>query len=176
MRKISNEFRHLRDKFASDPNYVPTREELERYNLLDDYEIPLHTLFDAPELYKAYPNIRNITVFFDDLGKGMYAAYDPENDLAASINPFTNHGVAAALFVIILCTLYTLLFDKLGYVLVSACISIIIMWLIGKRDLKIIVPISIIVPLIMWFIFYKLLTVNIPMGVLQPLRDLVDKL
>ena len=102
--------------------------------------------------------------------------YDPENDLAASINPFTNHGVAAALFVIILCTLYTLLFDKLGYVLVSACISIIIMWLIGKRDLKIIVPISIIVPLIMWFIFYKLLTVNIPMGVLQPLRDLVDKL
>ncbi len=101
---------------------------------------------------------------------------DPENEIAASINPFTNRGVAAALFVIILCVMYTILFDKLGYVLVSACISIIIMWMIGKRDLKIIVPISILVPLVMWFIFYKLLTVNIPMGVLQPLRDLVDKL
>ena len=100
---------------------------------------------------------------------------DPENELAASINPFTNKGVAAALFVIILCVIYTFLFDKLGYVLVSACISIIIMLLIGKRDLKIIIPVSIIVPLVMWFIFYKLLTVNIPMGVLQPLRDFVDK-
>ena len=101
---------------------------------------------------------------------------DPENELAPSINPFTNKGVAAALFVIILCVLYTLLFDELGYVLVSACVSIIIMWLIGKRDLRIVIPVSVLVPLIMWFIFYKLLTVNIPMGVLQPLRDIVDKL
>ena len=101
---------------------------------------------------------------------------DPENESSASINPFTNRGVAAALFVIILCVLYTLLFDKLGYVLISACISVIIMWLIGKRDLKVIIPVSILVPLIMWFIFYKLLTVNIPMGVFQPLRDFVDKL
>ena len=101
---------------------------------------------------------------------------DPENELAASINPFTNRGVAAALFVVILCAIYTYLFDKLGYVLVSACVSVIIMRLIGKRDLKIIIPVSIIVPLIMWFIFYKMLTVNIPMGVLQPLRDLVDKI
>ena len=101
---------------------------------------------------------------------------DYENEPAASVNPFTNKGVAAAFFVIILCVIYTYLFDKLGYVLVSACISVIIMWLIGKRDLKIIIPVSIIVPLIMWLIFYKMLTVNIPMGVLQPLRDLVDKL
>ena len=101
---------------------------------------------------------------------------DTENELAASINPFTNKGVAAAFFVIILCVLYTYLFNSLGYVLVSACISIIIMLLIGKRDLKIIIPVSILVPLIMWFIFYKLLTVNIPMGVFQPLRDLVDKI
>lgn len=100
---------------------------------------------------------------------------DPENELSASINPFNNRGVAAAFFVIILCVLYTMLFDELGYVLVSACISIIIMILIGKRDLKIIIPVSVLVPLIMWFIFYKMLTVNIPMGVLQPLRDLVDK-
>ena len=101
---------------------------------------------------------------------------DPDNELSPSINPFTHRGVAAAMFVVVLCVLYTYLFDKLGYVLDSACISIIIMYLIGKRDLKVIIPISIIVPLIMWFVFYKLLTVNIPMGVLQPLRELVDKL
>lgn len=101
---------------------------------------------------------------------------DPENEPSASINPVTNKGVAAAFFVIILCVLYTYFFNQLGYVLVSACISIIIMWLIGKRDLKVIIPVSFLVPLIMWFIFYKLLTVNIPMGVFQPLRDLVDKI
>ena len=101
---------------------------------------------------------------------------DPDNELSASINPFTNKGVAAAFFVIILCILYTYLFDKLGYVLVSACISIIIMFLIGKRNFIVMILVSFLVPLIMWLIFYKMLTVNIPMGVLQPLRDIVDKL
>ena len=107
--------------------------------------------------------------------KGM-DKYDYENAPAPSLNPFRDRGVAAALFVILLCVLYTVLFDKLGYVLVSAIICMIIMWLIGKRDPKIVIPVSILVPLIMWFVFYKLLTVNIPMGVLQPLRDLVDKI
>ncbi|MBR0250549.1 MAG: tripartite tricarboxylate transporter TctB family protein [Synergistaceae bacterium] len=101
---------------------------------------------------------------------------DPENELSASINPFTHKGVAAAFFVIILCVMYTYLFDKLGYVLVSACISVIIMFLIGKRNFLTMLLVSILVPLIMWFIFYKLLTVNIPMGVLQPLREFVDKI
>ncbi len=101
---------------------------------------------------------------------------DPENEISASINPFTNRGVAAAFFVIILCVLYTYLFDKLGYVLVSACISVIIMFLIGKRNFIVMILVSFLVPLIMWLIFYKMLTVNIPMGVLQPLRDFVDKL
>ncbi len=101
--------------------------------------------------------------------------FDPDNEMSASINPFKNRGVAAAFFVIVLCVLYTYLFDRLGYVLVSACISIIIMWLIGKRNFVMMILVSFLVPLIMWFIFYKLLTVNIPMGILQPLRDIVDK-
>ena len=46
--------------------------------------------------------------------------------------------------------------------------------LIGKRDVKQIALVSVLVPLAMWLVFYKLLTVNIPMGVLQPLRDLID--
>ena len=50
----------------------------------------------------------------------------------------------------------------------------IIMILIGKRDVKQIVLVSVLVPLLMWLVFYKLLTVNIPMGVLQPLKNLVD--
>lgn len=101
---------------------------------------------------------------------------DYENQPAASLNPFKDRGVAAAFFVIALCVLYTLLFQNLGYVVVSAVISIVIMVLIGKRDPKTVVLVSVLVPLVMWFVFYKLLTVNIPMGVLQPLRDLVDKI
>ena len=49
------------------------------------------------------------------------------------------------------------------------------MVLIGKRDAKTVVLVSVLVPLVMWFVFYKFLKVNIPMGVLQFLRDLVDK-
>ena len=99
---------------------------------------------------------------------------DPMMEAAASINIVKNKGVQAAAFVIVLCAGYAALFEVLGYVLASTIIAAIIMWLIGKRDVKQIVLVSILVPLAMWFVFYKLLTVNIPMGVLQPLRDLVD--
>ena len=101
-----------------------------------------------------------------------------EDDLlaqpAASINIFKNKGVQAGMFVIVLCIAYAALFEVLGYVLISAIVAAIIMWLIGKRDVKQIVLVSVLVPLLMWLVFYKLLTVNIPMGVLQPLRDLID--
>ena len=99
---------------------------------------------------------------------------DPLMEPSASINVFKNKGVQAAVLVIVLCAAYAALFEVLGYVLASTIVAAIIMWLIGKRDIKQIVLVSVLVPLLMWFVFYKLLTVNIPMGVLQPLRDLVD--
>ena len=107
---------------------------------------------------------------------GQMKPTDPDAEAAPSMNPFKNKGVAAALFVILLCVLYTLLFDRLGYVLVSAIVSIVIMWLIGKRKPVTVILVSVLVPLVMWIVFYKLLTVNIPMGVLQPLRDLIDRI
>ena len=99
---------------------------------------------------------------------------DPLAEPAASINIFKNKGVQAGVFVIVLCIAYAALFEVLGYVLVSAIVAAVIMILIGKRDVKQIVLVSVLVPLAMWLVFYKLLTVNIPMGVLQPLRDLID--
>ena len=99
---------------------------------------------------------------------------DPLMEAAASINVLKNKGVQAAIFVIVLCAAYAALFEVLGYVLASTIVAAIIMWLIGKRDIKQIVLVSVLVPLLMWFVFYKLLTVNIPMGVLQPLKDLID--
>jgi len=99
---------------------------------------------------------------------------DPMMEAAASINVLKNKGVQAALLVIVLCIAYALLFEVLGYVLVSTLIAAAIMWLIGKRDVKQIVLVSVLVPLLMWFVFYKLLTVNIPMGVLEFLKNLVD--
>lgn len=99
---------------------------------------------------------------------------DPLAEPSPSINVLKNKGVQAGLFVVVLCIAYVALFEVLGYVLVSAIVSAIIMVLIGKRDIKQILLVSILVPLLMWLIFYKLLTVNIPMGVLQPLRTLID--
>ncbi len=101
-------------------------------------------------------------------------ADDPNVQEAASINVLSNKGVQAGLFVIVLCVVYVALFEVLGYVLASAIVAAIIMWLIGKRDVKQILLVSILVPLLMWLVFYKLLTVNIPMGVLDPLKNLID--
>ena len=99
---------------------------------------------------------------------------DPVIQPAASFNFLKNRGVQAAAFVIVLCAAYAALFEVLGYVLISSIVAAIIMILIGKRDVKQIILVSVLVPLVMWFVFYKLLTVNIPMGVLEPLKNLVD--
>jgi len=99
---------------------------------------------------------------------------DPMTQPAASLNLLKNKGVQAAAFVILLCIAYAALFEVLGYVLISTIVAAIIMIQIGKRDVKQIVLVSVLVPLAMWLVFYKLLTVNIPMGVLEPLKNLVD--
>ena len=99
---------------------------------------------------------------------------DPMMEAAGSINALKNKGVQAALLVIVLCIAYAALFEVLGYVLVSTLLAAAIMWLIGKRDVKQVVLVSVLVPLLMWFVFDKLLTVNIPMGVLEFLKNLVD--
>ena len=99
---------------------------------------------------------------------------DPLAEPAASIDFMKDKGVLAGVFVIALCIAYVALFEVLGYVLASALVAGAIMWLIGKRDIRQILLVSVLVPLAMWLIFYKLLTVSIPMGVLQPLRDLID--
>ena len=99
---------------------------------------------------------------------------DPLLEPASSLNFLKNKGVQAAAFVILLCVAYAALFEVLGYVLISSIVAAIIMVLIGKRDVKQIILVSVLVPLVMWLVFYKLLTVNIPMGVLTPLKNLVD--
>lgn len=103
-----------------------------------------------------------------------------ENDpLAAptgTLNFVTDKGVRGALAVIVLCVFFVAAFKTLGYVLCSFIISIIIMYIIGKRKWSQMILVSVLVPLGMWFIFYKVLTVNIPMGPLEFLRDLVDKI
>lgn len=95
---------------------------------------------------------------------------------AASINFVKDRPVLAAVAVIILGVGFVALFKILGYVICSMIISLIIMYMIGKRNWLQMVLVSILVPLGMWLIFYKVLTVNIPMGPLSFLSDLVGKL
>ena len=99
---------------------------------------------------------------------------DPLAEPAASINFIKDKGVLAALFVMLLCSLFVVFFKPLGYVVCGAVLCFVIMVLIGKRNWLQMVLVSILVPLGMWLVFYKVLTVNVPMGPLQFLRDLVD--
>ncbi len=91
---------------------------------------------------------------------------------AASINVFKERPIQAAFVVIVLAVLFVALFQILGYVICAAIVSLVIMFLIGKRNWLQMVLVSVIVPLAMWFVFYKVLTVNIPMGPLSFLTDL----
>ena len=93
---------------------------------------------------------------------------------AESLDFIRNKGVRAAGFVILLCIFFVLAFNILGYVLSAMLVSLIIMYMIGKRTWLQMVLVSVLIPLGMWLIFYKVLTVNIPMGPLNFLRVLVD--
>lgn len=99
---------------------------------------------------------------------------DPLAQPAGSINVVKDKGVQAAALVIVLCAAFVALFGILGYVLCGAVVSMVIMFLIGKRNWVQMVLISVLVPLVMYILFYKVLTVNIPMGPLSFVRDLLD--
>lgn len=95
---------------------------------------------------------------------------------AASLNFVKDKSLQAALLVIILGVVFVALFELLGYVICAALVSVVIMFLIGKRNWLQMILVSVLVPLGMWFIFFKVLTVNIPMGPLSFLSDLVGKI
>lgn len=95
---------------------------------------------------------------------------------APSINFVKDKSVLAGLAVILLGVGFVALFKLLGYVICAAVVSVVIMYLIGKRNWLQMILVSVLVPLGMWFIFFKVLTVNIPMGPLSFLSELVGKL
>ena len=99
---------------------------------------------------------------------------DPTAVEVGTLNPLKDKGLAAAYFVILLCVLFAALFKSCGYILCAMVLSMIIMFLIGKRNWVQMILVSILVPLLMWLVFYKVLTVNIPLGPLNFLRTLVD--
>lgn len=105
---------------------------------------------------------------------GVAFAVEPLVVVAGTLNPLKDKGVAAAYLVMLLCVLFAALFKSCGYILCAVVLSMIIMFLIGKRNWVQMVLVSVLVPLLMWLVFYKVLTVNIPLGPLNFLRTLVD--
>lgn len=101
---------------------------------------------------------------------------DPLAAKAESINFIKDKGVLGGVIVILLCIAFVALLKPLGYVICSILVSLVIMYLIGKRNWLQMVLVSVLVPFCMWFVFYKVLTVNIPMGPLDFLRDIVGRL
>ena len=105
---------------------------------------------------------------------GTIKPTDPVAVEVGTLNPLKDKGVAAAYLVMLLCVLFAALFKSCGYILCAVVLSMIIMFLIGKRNWVQMVLVSVLVPLLMWLVFYKVLTVNIPLGPLNFLRTLVD--
>lgn len=105
---------------------------------------------------------------------GTMKPTDPVAAEVGTLNPLKDKGVAAAYLVMLLCVLFAALFKSCGYILCAVVLSMIIMFLIGKRNWVQMILVSVLVPLLMWLVFYKVLTVNIPLGPLNFLRTLVD--
>ena len=115
-----------------------------------------------------FPEVANFKLM------GTMKPTDPVAVEVGTLNPLKDKGVAAAYLVMLLCVLFAALFKSCGYILCAVVLSMIIMFLIGKRNWVQMVLVSVLVPLLMWLVFYKVLTVNIPLGPLNFLRTLVD--
>ena len=67
LRKIANEFQALNDFYDNNPNHNDIQEEIDHYNALESsYYAKLSDVFDAPELFTAYPDLRDISVWIDN--------------------------------------------------------------------------------------------------------------
>ena len=123
-----------------------------------------------------FPRVMMVVLLIQSIFKlmGTMKPTDPVAVEVGTLNPLKDKGVAAAYLVMLLCVLFAALFKSCGYILCAVGLSMIIMFLIGKRNWVQMVLVSVLVPLLMWLVFYKVLTVNIPLGPLNFLRTLVD--
>ncbi len=79
----------LGKEYINDPNFVPTPEQDRRLNELERLAtVNLSDIFDAPELFRAYPRLRNVSVWLGDLQEAD-AMYYPDVD-AIEINTSGN--------------------------------------------------------------------------------------
>ncbi len=70
--KLDSKIEAIYQKMDDDPNYIPSSSEEDLIN----YNASIDNFFDAPELFAAYPQLRNIVTFWADLG-GAAAMYSP---------------------------------------------------------------------------------------------------
>mgnify|MGYP004619295073 FL=1 len=86
---------------------------------------------------------------------------------AEPLTPDQKKGYLRGLLAILNIIAYALLFKPLGYI-VSSIIAVFLMMLIfGNRKWKIMIPISIILPIILYLVFYYLMQTALPAGILQ---------
>lgn len=87
--KYSKELHALEDvlqrQYINDPNFTPTPEQEKQLDELEKLaDVKLSDIFDAPELYSAYPDMRNVLIWLGDM-KDVYAMYYADAD-AIEIN------------------------------------------------------------------------------------------
>lgn len=98
----------------------------------------------------------------------VYAALGKSKGVAEPIH-LQDKGVQRTLISLLAIIAYTALFKTLGFPLCTMLLVGGIMVLLGKRDPKIVIGISLAVTAGVWLVFTKLLTLSLPMGVLSDL-------
>ena len=96
----------------------------------------------------------------------VYAFLGKSKGVAEPIR-FRDRGVRRALISLLAIIAYTALFKTLGFPLCTMLLVGGVMALLGKRDPKILIGISLAVTAGVWLVFTKLLTLSLPMGVLS---------
>lgn len=93
-----------------------------------------------------------------------------DTEEAPIISP-RDRGIRGVLYCLALAVVYTFLWESVGFLILAPIAMFALMWLIRMRNYKVMVIVSIVLPLVVWLLFYKALAISIPIGPLTVIYD-----
>lgn len=85
----------------------------------------------------------------------------------------SDRGIRGVLFSVAVSVVYYLLWEPVGFFILTPIAMFGLMYLIDMRNYKLMAVVSVALPLVMWLLFYKALNISVPLGPLEIVYDYI---
>ncbi len=117
---------------------------------------------------EVFPRILAVGLFICCLALFLLNLRDTEeNSQPAPTLSLKDPYILKAIFATLVIVVYALLWEPVGFLFISPFALFVLTYLMGKRDWKMMIVVSILMPIVTWAIFRYLLGITLPMGPLD---------